>query len=172
MLGLMVGKLTSSPGSNQSSSSSYAGFVEDCRITGVVTFKSEGPDLADVGAVVVFFPRGSTPEKRQAPGLIMPETFVALDNPTIEAIYNAGGTVVRTDSDGKFDVLVDQGREFRLLVLSKNRRAKGRQLEEQQSTTLELWFAPAEKLIRDNDFQWQDVNASSEEVDVGVVAFE
>ena len=172
MLGLMVGNLTSSPGTNQNSSTSYAGFVEDCRITGVVTFRSEGRDLADVGAVVILFPRGSTPQQRQAPGLIMPKTFIALDNPTIEAIYNAGGTVVRADADGKFDVLVDQGREFRLLVLSKNRRAKGRELEENQSNILDLWFAPAEKLIRDNDFQWQDVNASSEEVDVGVVAFE
>ena len=171
LFGLMVGNLTSS-GSNQNGNAAVTGYVEDCRISGVVTYQSGGRNMVDVGAVVVLIPRGSTPKKRQAPGLIMPETFVALDNPTIEAIYNVGGTVVRADSDGKFDVLVDQGREFRLLVLSKNRRAKGRQLEEQQSAVLEAWFAPSEKLTRDNDFQWRDVDASSEKVDMGVVAFQ
>lgn len=102
----------------------------------------------------------------------MPETFVALDNPTIEAIHNAGGAVVRADSDGKFEVLVDQGREYRLLVLSKDRRAKGRQLTKPQVALLEAWFAPSEKIIRDNDFQWHDVNASGDKVDVGILAFQ
>ena len=170
MLGMMVGNLTSS-GSTQSNVSTAIGYVEDCRVSGIVTWKSKGRDLADTGAVVILLPRGESPEKRQAPGLIMPETFVALDNPTIEAIYKAGGTVVRADSDGKFDLLVDQGREYRLLVVSKNRRSVGKQLTEQQTKVLESWFAPAEKLIRDNDFQWVDVSATSDKVDTGMLAF-
>lgn len=170
MLGMMVGNLTST-GASKSNASSELGYVEDCRISGVVTWKSGGRSLADTGAVVIFLPRGETPAKRQTPGLIMPETFVALDNPAIESIYNAGGTVVRADSDGKFDVLVDQGREYRLLIVSKNLRSSGKQMTEQQSKVLESWFAPAEKLVRDNDFQWHEVNANGDKVDLGMLAF-
>ena len=172
MLGIMVGNLTSSQGSNSTAAAATSGYVEDARISGVVTTRSDGRDVADAGSVVILLPRGVAPEKRHAPGLIMPSTFVALDNPAIEAIHNAGGAVVRADSDGQFDVLVDQGREFRLLVLSKSRPSRGRRMEQQQSKVLETWFAPSEKLVRDNDFQWKNVNAASDKVDVGVVAFQ
>ncbi|QEG22378.1 hypothetical protein [Mariniblastus fucicola] len=172
MLGMMVGSLTAPAGSGSTGNSTGAAFVEDCRISGVAMWRSSGRELADVGAVVVLLPRGAQPEKRQAPGLIMPDTFVALDNPTIEAIHNSGGAVVRTDGDGKFNVLVDRDREYRLLLVSKNRRTTGRQLTEQQSKLLESWFAPAEKLIRDNDFQWHNVDASSDSIDVGMLSFD
>ena len=102
----------------------------------------------------------------------MPETFVALDNPTIEAVHDAGGAVVRADSDGKFNVLVDQGRDYRLLILSKSLRSKGRQLTDQQSEMLGAWFAPAEKIIRDNDFLWREVESAGDEVDLGFITLE
>ena len=102
----------------------------------------------------------------------MPATFVALDNPTIDGVHALGGAVVRTNSDGKFDVLVDRDRAFRLLVLSKANRSQGRPMSESQQLVLAKWFAPSEKIVRDNDFQWQDVNAAREEVAVGTIKFE
>lgn len=175
MLGMTVGNLTSSPGVGRSTETASMGstaYTEDCRISGVVTVKKGEHEITDKGAVVVLLPRRSAPDKKQAPGLIMPETFVALDNPTIEAVHDAGGAVVRADSDGKFNVLVDQGRDYRLLILSKSLRSKGRQLTDQQSEMLGAWFAPAEKIIRDNDFLWREVESAGDEVDLGFITLE
>lgn len=171
MLGLMVGNLTSTSGEVANSNPSFVGYVEDCRVSGLVTFQKNGNEFPDKGAVVLLFPRSSSPPTPQTPGLVMPKTFVALDNPTIEAIHTAGGAVVRADSDGKFEVLVDQGREYRLLVVSKNRTPQGSTLTEPQQLLLESWFSPAEKLIRDNDFQWRDINGNAERVDAGSIQF-
>jgi len=172
MMGMMVGNLTSSSTADGSPAAVASAYAEDCRISGVVTVKREGKEVPDVGAVVVLLPRRSTPEKRQPPGLIMPQTFVALDNPAIEAIHTAGGAVVRADADGKFNVLVDQGRDYRLLVLSKSRSSSGRQLTDQQSEMLEAWFAPSEKLVRDNDFLWREVEDAGEEFEFGYLLIE
>jgi hypothetical protein len=172
MLGMMVGNLTSTATPNGTPNQTASAYAEDCRVSGLVTYQKNGNELPDTGAVVFLFPRKGAPEQRQAPGLVMPKTFVALDNPTIEAIHNGGGAVVRADSDGKFEVLVDLNREYRLLVVSKNRTPKGNLLTEPQQTMLEAWFAPAEKLVRDNDFQWRDVSGNAERVDAGVIAFE
>ncbi len=171
MLGMMVGNLTSTSGSNQNASQTFAAYAEDCRVSGIVTYRSNGNELPDTGAVVFLFPRKSSPEKRQTPGLVMPNTFVALDNPSIEAIHNAGGAVVRANTDGEFEVVVDQNREYRLLVVSKNRTPQGSALTDPQQMLLESWFSPAEKLIRDNDFRWQDVSGNAERVDVGRIEF-
>jgi len=95
-----------------------------------------------------------------------------LDNPTIEAIHNGGGAVVRANADGRFEVLVDQNKEYRLLVLSKNQTPRGNALTEPQQMLVESWFAPAEKLIRDNAFRWQDVSGNAERVDAGVIVFD
>lgn len=173
LLGLMVGNLTSSPKDTLGQAAVFSpGFAADCRISGVVAAKQDGRDLPDTGAVVILLPKRSAPDKLQAPGLIMPETFVALDNPAIEAIHNAGGAVVRADSEGKFNLLVDQELEFRLLVISKTRRSKGRQLSDQERDMLEAWFAPSEKLLRDNDFLWEEFKSAGDEVEVGMLVFE
>jgi len=147
-------------------------YAQDCRISGIVGYRDGDREMPDVGAVVILIPKKSQPEKPQAPGLVMPATFVALDNPAIEAIDNQGGTVVRADADGKFNVLVDQGRQFRLLVISKNLHTKGRQLTDAESQTVTTWFAPADKLLRDNDFLWREVDSSSEKMDLGVLSYE
>lgn len=169
----MVGNLTTSTGdTRRHQQAAPGGYAEDCRITGVVGYRQDDRELPDIGAVVILIPKQAQPEKPQAPGLVMPATFVALDNPAIEAIDNQGGTVVRADADGKFNVLVDQGRQFRLLVISKSIRSRGRQLSEAESLTVESWFAPSGKLLRDNDFLWRDVDSSSEEMDLGLLLFE
>ena len=170
MLGIMVGNLTA-PGKPDASANAATGFAEDCRISGMVSFMRNGRQVPDTGAVVLLLPKRVGPEKRLAPGLVMPNTFVALDNPTIEGIHNSGGAAVRADAAGKFDLLVDQGRDYRLLVLSRNRKSQGKELSEAQQMVVEKWFAPAEKLIRDNDFQWQDVSGNSEQVEVGEIEF-
>lgn len=170
MLGMMVGNLTA-PARSDAAADSTTGFAEDCRISGLVSFEKNGRQIPDAGAVVLLLPKRTEPEKRLAPGLVMPNTFVALDNPTIEGIHIAGGAAVRADADGKFDLLVDRDREYRLLVLSMNRKSQGNEHSEAQQMVVEKWFAPAEKLIRDNDFQWQDVNGNSEDVEVGEIEF-
>ena len=173
VLGTMVGNLTTSTGdTRRHQQAAPGGYAEDCRITGVVGYRQDDREMPDIGAVVILIPKQAQPEKPQAPGLVMPATFVALDNPAIEAIDNQGGTVVRADADGKFNVLVDQGRQFRLLVISKSIRSRGRQLSEAESLTVESWFAPSGKLLRDNDFLWRDVDSSSEEMDLGLLLFE
>ena len=173
VLGIMAGHLTSSPDNTGGSSiSTSQDQYADCRLSGVVAVQENDRDLPDAGAVVILIPKDSKPAKLQSPGLIMPNSFVALDNPVISAISDVGGTVVRADPDGQFNVLVDQQRSFHLLVLSKQRPARGTESSDQQREFIEAWFAPADKLLRDNDFLWRDIDTSSESIDLGVLRFE
>lgn len=173
LLGVMVGNLTSSNTTSGLLTKEFAqGWEIDCRVSGVVSLRSNDRDLPNVGSVVILIPKDAQPEKRQSPGLIMPDSFVALDNPVISAISEAGGTVVRTDAEGKFNVLVDLRRQFHLLVLCKGLPSRARTLTPKQRSFLESWFAPADKLLRDNDFLWSEVDSSSETIDLGVLQFE
>lgn len=172
LLGLMVGNVTA-PASSDSSKvgGDPFGFAEDCRIAATVTFSKNGGPFADVGAVVFLLPTNKVPERKVAPGLVMPDTFEALDNPSIDVIHRCGGAVVRADANGQFEVLVDRNQNYRLLVVSKNRTTIRRELTGAQRQTLETFFSPAEKLIRDQDFQWRDVKADADRVDVGTIEF-
>ena len=173
VLGIMAGHLTSpssdASGSNDAAMSSVE--YADCRLSGVVAVQENDRELPDIGAVVILIPKDSKPAKLQFPGLIMPNSFVALDNPVISAISDAGGTVVRADADGQFNVLVDRQRSFYLLVLSKQRTARGTESSDQQREFIEAWFAPADKLLRDNDFLWHEIETSNESIDLGVLRF-
>lgn len=172
LLGLMVGNV-SSPASSASLGrpGESLGFVEDCRVSGSVTHSKNGETFADIGAVVFLLPTNRVPDRRVAPGLVMPDTFEALDNPSIDVIHRCGGAVVRTDANGEFQVLVDQMQNYRLLVVSKNRSTVRRELTDDQKKTLETFFVPAEKVVRDQDYRWRDVRGDSDRVDVGTIEF-
>jgi hypothetical protein len=171
LLGLMVGNVTAPAGDGSGGNPASNDFLADCRVSGQVTFATNGGKVADPGAVVFLLPTQTKPEKRGAPGLVMPDTFEPLDNPTIDTIHRAGGAVVRADSEGRFEILVDQNRNYRLLVVSKSRTSRRRELTPKQRKALETFFAPPEKLIRDQDFQWREFRGDSESVDVGVIEF-
>ncbi len=101
----------------------------------------------------------------------MPSSFVALDNPTIDAIHQQGGAVVRTDDEGRFELLVDTNRRFRLWVLCNSIPSSGKQPIDAAGKQLEAWFAPTNKLIRENEFQIFEFETTGEAHDVGQIKF-
>ena len=141
--------------------------MADCRVRGQVLAGKQ----TEQGAVIVLLPKDKQPKAPLAPGLIMPATFVALDNPTIDTIHRNGGAVVRTDDEGRFELLVDQNRRFRLWVLSKSRPASGQKPEDAAAKQLETWFAPSSKLLRENEFRALDFETAGDSHDVGEVDF-
>jgi len=167
-LGMMVGNLTGTGGSvaNGTAATGEA-YVADCRVRGQVVVGSR----AEPGAVVVLLPKDKQPKAPLAPGLVMPGSFVALDNPTIDVIHQEGGAVVRTDDEGRFELLVDTNRRFRLWVLSRSRPSSGKQVTDAANEQLESWFAPTTKLIRENEFQIVEFETAGDAHEVGEIKF-
>ena len=167
LFGMMVANLTMSPSS--STQSQTGGFLLDCRVQGQILTGSD--QLADVGAVVILLPHNAEPKQRLDPTAIMPDTFVSLDNPAIDKISGLGGAVVQTDDEGRFEILVDPQRQFRMWVLSKNRKSTEKAPGQTPAAQLEKWFDPPLKLIADNEFKTVDVETAGEQYNAGRIEF-
>ncbi len=130
IFGLMVGSLTSRTDANASERF-------DCRVAGQVEYRQNGELRPDEGAVVFLLPKSEKPDERAAAYPVSPEGFEPLDNPGIEILHQLGGAVVRTDEQGKFDVLIDgnagRGIGYHFLVVSRHQtRAESESLSKQQ----------------------------------------
>jgi hypothetical protein len=175
VFGLMVGNFTASGSATTQSSanpSSTASYVNDCKISGQVTIQKRNKKEPDTGAVVILLPEDARPEEKQDPSLIMPERFVPLDNPAIEAIHESGGAVVRADRRGEFQVLVDQNRKYVLLVISKNKpNHPDRELTKKQIAMIGTFFSPVEKLVQGKEIFWDELVTDQERIDQPSIEF-
>ena len=180
IFGLMVGNLTAdksgSVGFNASGNAGAAvgkaGFVGDSRIAGSVMLKKRSGLVADTGAVVVVLPTDVRPDTKQDASLIMPDRFVVLDNPAIEAIHELGGAVVRADRRGLFEVLVDQNRNYALLVISKAKPSHpDRELTKQQLAIIGTFFGSPEKLVLGKEISFDEVTTDGDRVEHPAVEF-
>lgn len=168
IFGLMVGSLTS--GNSVNEASTY-----DCRLSGSVQFKSTGGTLPDAGAVVFLLPRNGRPVERAAGNSVSPSNFEPLNNPGVEIVNRLGGSVVRTDENGGFDVFVDgsnSGIEYYLLVVSKNQTDPAPQpLTKLQTAVIGTFYMPVERVINDRAIFWSEVTADREKIELPDVEF-
>ncbi len=169
VFGMMVGSLTS--GSSDEVNPTF-----DCRILGSVVYRVDGNLRADEGAVVFLLPVNEKPDERAPGKLVNPETFKALDNSAIERIHALGGTIVRADQNGQFDVVVDakdgNGLEYYLLIVSRNVRGVDTEpMTKEQVASIGTFFIPVEDVVEDRSFYWLKLTADSDRIDLPEIEF-
>ena len=124
-------------------------------ISGNVILDSNVPDA---GAVVLLLPDPPSELRRQDPSLIHPSSFEPLENPTIDWIRKLGGTVVRTNIDGVFEIFSKPG-TYNLLVISKAATTGDEaKLSKKQVASISQYFLPVEKLIDRQQFFWKTLS--------------
>lgn len=169
IFGLMVGSLTSGVDAN-------ADARFDSHVSGVVQYWEDGNLIPDEGAVVFLLPKKAKPDERAAASPVSPEGFRALDNPGIEILHQLGGAVVRTDENGKFDVLIDGnaglGVDYHFLVVSRHQsRDESEQLSKQQVAAIGTFFMPVERLVNDQAIYWSSLSAREKRIEMPTVEF-
>ena len=92
-------------------------------LTGTVFYETNAGRVADTGSVVFVLPRDATVQQRLLTRELRPDSFQPFDNPAIMAIQEIGGHVVRVNVDGEYSVLVPPGKDYQILVISRNRTA-------------------------------------------------
>jgi hypothetical protein len=150
IFGMMVGSVSNS-NANQNSDQEY-------RVNGRVVLSE---NLAEPGAVILLLPDPPSAISRQNPSTITPTNFEPLENPTIDWIGKQGGTVVRSNINGEFEIYA-RGGNYVLLVISTNKSPQSHQLTKKQIAALSQYFLPVEKLISKNMFWWQTIQLDSD----------
>ena len=164
IFGMMAGSFTHAPIQNESGS--------EQSISGFVAWIRSGVALPDAGAVVMLLPQTPADIARQSPETIRPENFEPLENPTIEFVRSQGGSIVRTNIDGKFQVYAKPG-DYRLLVISKAKTDRTDQkLSRQQVASLSQYFLPVEKLVQGNQYHWQNIQVESSPITLSDIEFD
>ena len=133
-------------------------------VAGLVAFKRKSAVVPESGAVVLLLPQIPKVISRQSPDTIRPQSFEPLENPTIDYVRSQGGSVVRTNADGRFEIFARPGSYF-LIVISKNVAAEEDQkLSREQVAGLSQYFIPVEGLIRKQRFYWELVEVGDSPV--------
>jgi len=158
IFGMMVGTLNNDNGNAVTSGT-------DVRVFGTVANELDGRQTPDAGAVVVLLPDQPPNISRQDPTTIRPDSFQPLENPTIDSIRAAGGSVVRSNIDGKFEVFARPG-SYNLLIISKSGSESPQKLTKQQVASISQYFLPVEKLIQNQNFYWQPIRVGETDVEI------
>lgn len=163
VFGFMVGQVTA-PADAQFKPS-------DCSVSGLVAMR--GTLQGDAEAVVTFLPVDAQVHVRLDPEPIAPATFRPLQNPVIDQISLWGGAVLRTDTEGRFQVNLDAGKRYWMFVISKHvPRAEPLQLSRQEMAAVAKHFVPVEALFRDRAFSIRMVELRGERFQVPDVLWE
>lgn len=157
IFGMMVTSLTSN------SDDPFDG--GEVRVFGTVAKTDEGQQVPDTGAVVLLLPDSPVSISRQDPTTIRPDSFEPLENPTIDAIRAQGGSVVRSNIDGKFELFARPG-VYNLLIISKTTGNTRQKLSKEQVATISQYFLPVEKLIQDQQFYWQPIRVKDIAIEI------
>ena len=162
VFGMMVGSLTQTK----------PGHVNrmDCQVSGRVVFSGDSGQRPDVGAVVLLLPRDTRPEHRLDGRSISPGSFVPLENPAIDFVHSAGGAIVRTDDQGKFEVFVKAPGTYSLLVVSRKQgKAAEHQLTKAEMAAISSYFSPVEGLLGDREYYWETRSFDTPEANLGTI---
>ncbi len=166
IFGLMVGNLTS--GAN-----SRAEQKLNVQVTGEVVYRRAGREVSDVNAVVVFLPVNLKPDERSDARLVHPESFQPLDNVGIDRVSALGGSIVRVNERGVFNVVVDGPQEYYVLVISANQKPEqAPQFNKLQKAAVGTFFKPVEDVIGGNQFHWTTLFADRENMTIPKIAFD
>jgi hypothetical protein len=166
IFGMMVGNLTS--GANSAAEQKL-----NVRISGEVVYQREGRELPDVHAVVMFLPVNLKPEQRSDANLVHPDTFQPLDNAGIDSVNALGGSIVRVNERGMFDVVVDGPQEYYVLVISANQKPESTPtFNKLQKAAVATFFKPVEDVIRGNQFYWTTLFADRDTMTIQKIVFD
>lgn len=158
IFGMMVSSLTDENGNH------VAGDT-DVRVFGTVAKMLDGQQAPAAGAVVLLLPDQPLNISRQDPTTIRPDSFQPLENPTIDSIRATGGSVVRSNIDGKFELFARPG-SYNLLIISKTSSSSQQKLNKQQVATISQYFLPVEKLIQNQHYYWQTIRVGETDVEI------
>lgn len=127
--------------------------------------------MPDAGAVVVLLPKSPADIVRQSPEIIRPESFEPLENPTLDFIRSQGGSVIRANIDGKFELFAKPG-IYNLLVISKAKTDRDDQkLSREQVAALSQYFLPVEKLVQRNQYFWKELSIADSPIVLSDIEF-
>lgn len=139
-------------------------------VSGLVLYEDNGRRV-DTGAVVMFLPSDGTLDPRPEPDSLLPDRFIPLDNPAIDAIREIGGAVVRADRVGGFATRLRQGTYY-MLVLSKHQtQANSSAIEKQMRADLGAFFFPVDDLIGQSAWHWKKIEVGGDKLDLGTIQF-
>ena len=158
IFGVMVGTLTNNGGNTVDSDS-------DVRVFGTVAKMRDGQQAPDAGAVILLLPDQPLNISRQDPTTVRPDSFEPLENPTIDSIRAQGGSVVRSNIDGKFEVFARAG-NYNLLIISKTSSESRQKLSKEQVASISQYFIPVEKLIQNQHYYWQPIRVGESDVEI------
>ena len=161
IFGVMVGTLNN-PKVEVVSTSEFS-------VSGIASYSKSGVSLPDAGAVVMLLPETPAEVSRQSPDTVRPENFEPLENPVIDFVAQQGGTIVRTNSAGKFEIFAKSGSYFLLLISNSISERSSDKMSREQVAALSQYFLPVENLIRDNAYSWTKIQVNDEPMLLGDV---
>ena len=166
VFGMMVGSLTS-----ESSETNGSVFVAE--VKGVISVGQADAQVPDEGAVVLLLPENRRVAERISPASIHPESFEPLDNPVIQLVNSLGGSVVRADDSGKFNLQIDGPESFTLLVISRTKlKESPHPLTKRQKAELANIFRPVESLIGEHEFMFSRVVVDRPALELDPIRFD
>ena len=166
IFGMMVGNLTS--GAN-----SRAEQTLNVGISGEVVYLRSGREVSDVNAVVMFLPVNRKPDERADASLVHPDSFQPLDNSGIERVSALGGSIVRVNARGVFNVVVDGPQDYYVLVISaKQKPETAPTFSKLQKAAVGTFFKPVEDVIGGNQFYWSTIYADRDSLEIPKIVFD
>ena len=163
IFGLMVGSMTGDSAVDRNIDMEFL-------VTGTVQRAFDEGRQPNAGAVVLLLPDPPAEIVRQDPTTIRPDSFEPLENPTINWVQSQGGSVVRANIDGKFELFARPG-VYNLLVISKTRNEPDKKLTKKQVAAISQYFIPVEKLIDGQDFYWRPIAVKDQSMAVDEIVF-
>ena len=125
-----------------------------------------------MGTVVIVIPLNSSVEHRLNAALLRPDSFEPFDNPSSQSIESIGGSVVRVNADGDYATMVESGRDYQVLIISKNTSANSNfGITKLMRAELGSFFLPLEDLLGNRQFHWQQVFVGKTNKELQVVIF-
>ena len=142
-----------------------------CQVQGTVYFDEGTYRRADYGAVVLLLPAERKPRQRPDASGLRPGSFEPLDNPSIEAIRELGGAVVRANTDGAFQATLEADKSYWVLAISKNKQLPDAEISKQTRAEIGAYFFPIEDLFQDQAFSWTQVRVTGQSQTLDAVVF-
>lgn len=136
-------------------------------------FRQAGREFPDAGSVVFLLPDPPREIERQDPESVRPHNFEPLENPAIDWITGVGGSVVRINAEGRFEVFAAPG-NYSLLIISKAKQQSDETvMSKEQVAAISQYFLPVEKLVQKQAWFWKNFEViGDEEVAIEPVLFE
>ena len=121
----------------------------------------------------MFLPVNLKPDQRSDSSLVHPDSFQPLDNVGIDRVNSLGGSIVRVNERGSFDVVVDGPQEYYVLVVSANQKPESAPVfNKLQKAAVGTFFKPVDDIIGGNQFYWTTLYADRDTIPIPKIVFD